>query len=417
MIHERLPHWTVSFSFILFLFSLLIYIILSIHHPIMWLKLDLKEYYTAGQDALSGKNVYITPNTNFNFLYTPITAVFFSYLSLIPFTIGKFIFTGISILSLIVTVRISLGLVKAQSDSRRWMLTWLITTLLFWTEPIQQTLNFGQINLLLMALIMVGFSHRMNGYWSGVFIGLATSIKLTPGIFIAYLFFTRRFLAGIISIAVFLSTVILGFLILPPDAILYWSGLFLNTNRVGDVMLVGDQSLNAMISRMAGSIDGAKPFWMFFIVLVGLIGLYISAKARKRHNELLGVVLCAFTGLLVSPFSWSHHWVWIAPLLVYLIYIALETKSVFAWFSVVIVCIVFGWFSPFIPGLSSLPDGIIWGNTDFSMKDIALFQQNPYVVAGILVLCISGFYLIYKTKFVHRMQRFKLAKMYLRRKI
>ena len=39
----------------------------------------------------------------------------------------------------------------------------------------------------------------------------------------------------------------------------------------------------------------------------------IAAVAYRRSSRLLAVLVCAATGLMLSPISWLHHYVWIVP--------------------------------------------------------------------------------------------------------
>ena len=53
--------------------------------------------------------------------------------------------------------------------------------------------------------------------------------------------------------------------------------------------------------------------WLVLAVAVGLAGLAAAARLHAAGRPVAGWLTCALTGLLVSPISWDHHWVWIAP--------------------------------------------------------------------------------------------------------
>ncbi len=89
-------------------------------------------------------------------------------------------------------------------------------------EPTRETLGYGQVNLLLFALIMADLvalrwrSRRgtttarsgdgpllrfvYSGAWAGVGIGLATAVKLTPALFILYLMITRQWRVAVTAV-------------------------------------------------------------------------------------------------------------------------------------------------------------------------------------------------------------------------
>jgi alpha-1,2-mannosyltransferase len=174
------------------------------------------------------------------------------------------------------------------------------------------TLFFGQINLVLLALVVgdLALPDRFKG--KGIGIGLAAGIKLTPLIFIPYLLFTRRVRAAAVSALTFAVTVGLGFALLPHASAVYWGG---KVFRPGKHFHLDNQSLNGVILRLTHAGPDAHAYWLVAAVVVGIAGLATSVLASRRGHELLGLVACAATGLLVSPISWSHHYVFVIPAL------------------------------------------------------------------------------------------------------
>jgi alpha-1,2-mannosyltransferase len=174
------------------------------------------------------------------------------------------------------------------------------------------TLFFGQINLVLLALVVgdLALPDRIKG--KGIGIGLAAGIKLTPLIFIPYLLFTGRVKPAAVSALTFAVTVGLGFALLPHASAVYWGGGFA---RPGRHFHLANQSLNGVILRLTHAGPDAHAYWLVAAV-VGIAGLATSILASRRGHELPGLVACAATGLLVSPISWSHHYVYVVPALV-----------------------------------------------------------------------------------------------------
>jgi alpha-1,2-mannosyltransferase len=183
-----------------------------------------------------------------------------------------------------------------------------------WLEPVAMTLFFGQVNLVLLALVVgdLALPDRIKG--KGIGIGLAAGIKLTPLIFIPYLLFTRRVKAAAVSALTFAVTVGLGFVLVPHASAVYWSGQF--TRPGNRAFHLDNQSLNGVILRLTHARPDAHVYWLVAAVLVGIAGLATSILASRRGHELAGLVVCAATGLLVSPIAWSHHYVYLVPALV-----------------------------------------------------------------------------------------------------
>ena len=114
--------------------------------------------------------------------------------------------------------------------------------------------------------------------------------------------------------AAFAATVAAGFVAAPADSARWWlGGLFFNGGRTGFVGWEGNQSLRALLTRLAGSVAGAEPVWLAVALVTAVAGLACAAVLDRAGHPLPGLLTCALTGLLISPISWDHHWVWIVP--------------------------------------------------------------------------------------------------------
>jgi alpha-1,2-mannosyltransferase len=274
---------------------------------------------------------------------------------------------------------------------------------------VMQTLGFGQINRLLMALVLVDLAQPDDRKWKGAGVGLAAAIKLTPAIFVGYLVLTRRLRAAAVACATFAATVALGFLVLPAASRRFWfGGLFLNSERVGGVAYAGNQSVNGALVRLFGGVSQARPAWLAAALLIGGGGLLLAAWASRRGEELLGIATCALTALLISPISWSHHWVWVVLLVPCGVRLLRDPRSapdgirtgaggrsgpgIGAWIG--------GWLG--LAGLIALfldgPVRLIWrpphtGSLEYGWHGAQLIAGNLYVLLGLILLAITAAYL------------------------
>ena len=148
----------------------------------------------------------------------------------------------------------------------------------------------------------------------GAATGLAAGIKLVPLLFILYLLLTRRFRQAAVAAAAFAVTVVIGWAAFPPASVTWWlGGDFLQAGRTGFVGGQPNQSLRGALTRLAGSVNGAQAAWLAAAAVVALAGLAAAVLLRRRGHAFAGLMACALTALLVSPISWDHHWVWVAP--------------------------------------------------------------------------------------------------------
>jgi alpha-1,2-mannosyltransferase len=248
------------------------------------------------------------------FTYTPFAALLFAAGSGASFATWQ---VGLAVLTvglLPVVAYLSLGLTGRPSGLARAAAAFAIAAVGLWLEPVAMTLFFGQINLVLLAVVVgdLALPDRVNG--KGIGIGLAAGIKLTPLIFIPYLLFTRRMKAAAVSALTFVVTAGFGFALLPHASAVYWGGKITRPGR--KALHLDNQSLNGAILRITQAGPHAHTYWLVAAVGVGIVGLATAILASRRGHELLGLVACAATGLLVSPVSWSHHYVYAVPALV-----------------------------------------------------------------------------------------------------
>lgn len=256
-------------------------------------------------------------NLHLPFTYTPFAAIAFALISFVPWGLSQHLAVAADIIALLAALWVTLGGLGYRRDKVRLGATLLGAGAVFWTEPVLRTMYLGQVNLVLMALILWDLCQKdteNSRWWKGFGTGVAAGIKLVPLIFIPYLLVARKFRQAAMACAGFACTVVLGFVILPTDSGKWWfDGLFVQGGRTGFTGWAGNQSLDGIVTRLTGSINGAKPAWIAAAIVVGLAGVIGAGLLDRKGHPVLGLLMAALTGLLDSPISWDHHWVWVAP--------------------------------------------------------------------------------------------------------
>ncbi|MBW4719229.1 mannosyltransferase [Saccharothrix obliqua] len=294
--------------------------------------IDLMVYRNGSPELFSG-NLYQWRLSEFSdqfalpFTYPPFAAIAFLPLSLLSWEASRWFWQLLSLACLWFLVRKSLHLVGSR-DPRRAML-W--TALFVWVEPVRTTLNYGQVNLLLAALLL-GTMVSTRAWAAGAGVGVAAGVKLTPAISGLYFLVTRNFKAAAWSIAAFAGTVGIGYLVTPGQSNQFWFELLGDATRVGPVGSAINQSLRGALSRTVGyDVETGPVFLVAAVVAAALTGWALHAAARAK-DTLAMLVAVQFLGLLVSPISWSHHWVWAVPALMWLCYgVRHRLAAVAAW--------------------------------------------------------------------------------------
>ena len=303
------------------------------------------------------------------FTYTPFAALLFALITSVPFRVLLDVLAAVSVASLTVTVWIAFRELGWRGTARTGA-TLLVTGLALWTEPVQRTLFLGQIELVLMALIVWDLCQPDRRWWKGAGTGIAAGIKLVPLIFIVYLLVTRRFRQAGVAVAAFAVTVLVGLAVLPHQSAQWWlHGYFLQASRTGFIGTMLNQSQRGLLTRLIGSVAGAGPAWLAIAIVTGIVGLAAAALLDRAGHSFAGLMVCALTALLVSPISWDHHWVWVAPGLAVLVDAAFRAYgsgsrwACAAWaVTAAAVVVAFGAWPRWWPGGDTglLQGGLIW---------------------------------------------------------
>ncbi|WP_079125940.1 glycosyltransferase 87 family protein [Streptomyces sp. ERV7] len=203
-----------------------------------------------------------------------------------------------------------------------------VAALAVWCEPVWTTLRYGQINLLLAVAVLWDLTRRTGHRGAGAGIGLAAAVKLTPALFALFLLLTGLVRArgagwnpwlrqAATAVAVFAGATLAAALALPADSRRFWTSTVFETGRVGHAEDTANQSLRGVLARLLHTADPGA-WWAAAAVLTAALGLCAAVRAELRGERAGAVLCCAATALLVSPVSWSHHWVWCVPALVLL---------------------------------------------------------------------------------------------------
>ena len=255
------------------------------------------------------------------FTYPPFAALLLRPFAAVPigFTIAFFcLFT-------VAAAAVAAWWLTAPVADRRGLPRWLPAGLVFAVtlavEPTRETLFFGQINMLLVLLILGDALYAVprRWWWAGAGIGLATAIKLFPGIFIVYLLVTRRWRAAAVAAGTAAGATLLAAAVAPRDSWQFWTSSLFSTSRVGRTDYTGNQSLQGLLSRLVAPETFPKAGWLLLAVAVAAFGLWRAARAFRTGDELAAVTLTGLVGALVSPITWPHHVFWFVPALVVLV--------------------------------------------------------------------------------------------------
>lgn len=284
-------------------------------------RLDVDVYRTGAQVFLDGGDIYdslpvLGNGVHLPFTYPPVAAALFTGFAVMPLWLGSTLLTLASIAAVALVVRIVLDQTCDRSNAQLWWLVAAAMSIGLWFGPVRETLVKGQINAVLMTLVVVGVTLGRGRWWGGALVGLAIAIKLTPAVFLLLFILRRDWRGAVMTVASFAVFTGVGHLLMPNDSREYWTHTLTDTGRIGGVGYAGNQSINAVLYRLG--FDGATRtlFWFVVAMVVGLLIAWVAGRLLFYGHDIAATVAVGFAALFCSPVSWGHHWVWSLPLVV-----------------------------------------------------------------------------------------------------
>ncbi|WP_177221655.1 glycosyltransferase 87 family protein [Lentzea xinjiangensis] len=267
--------------------------------------LDLRVYLAGGEAWWSGADLYtaaFTAPKGLPFTYPPFAAVLFSALTAVPVPLAAVLFTAAGIGLFTAACHL------AAPDPRAAPGLAAVCLLL---EPLRGGLDLGQVNMVLIGLVAADCLLPRTPWPRGTLVGIAAAIKLTPAVFVLFFLCRGRWRPALTAVASFTACGLAGWALAPGQSRQFWFDAVLDPHRVGGLAYSANQSLRGLLFRL-GAPDSA---WLVSALLVLAVTAFLAVRLR---DDLTALVAVAAAGLLISPVSWSHHWVWIAPALVLL---------------------------------------------------------------------------------------------------
>jgi alpha-1,2-mannosyltransferase len=336
---------------------------------------DLTIYRQAIDWWLDGNDLYTFTKPDdtqgaLGFTYPPFGAMVLVPFALLTKNAAVTVYAVIAIAGLLLT---SYWLVAPVARRHGWSLPFMLVlaTVVFSTlEPIRETFSFGQINVLLIVLILADLLILLprGSRWAGVLIGLAAAIKLTPAIFIVYLLVSRRYRAGVTAIVSATVATLLAGAVAPRASWDFWTETLWKGDGIGNKAYIANQSLRGLLARY----DAPSWLWVLLVLAVVAAGLWRARRAALAGDELVGLTIAGFVGSLASPITWIHHLYWFVPAIVVLV------DAGRRWLAVLIaVTVGVGMVSLYDQGLPVDP----WGK-----GVLGFFIENWYVLLAAALL-------------------------------
>ncbi|KUI03341.1 alpha-(1-2)-phosphatidylinositol mannosyltransferase [Mycolicibacterium acapulense] len=295
-------------------------------------RIDVDVYRMGGQAWLDGRPLYADGamfhtrgGLDLPFTYPPLAAVVFAPFALLSLEAASVAITVITLVLLIVAVTIVLHRCDVWSTTsvttepawlrQAWLAAAIVAPAVVYLEPIRSNFDFGQINVVLMTLVIADCVPRRTPWPRGMLLGLAIALKLTPAVFLLYFVLRRDVRAVVVTAVSAVVATLIGVAFAWRDSLEYWTETVRNTDRIGTATLNTNQNIAGALARLGLSEGPRFVLWTAACFAVLALTVWAVRRVLKADEPVLALICVAMFGLVVSPVSWSHHWVWALPTL------------------------------------------------------------------------------------------------------
>lgn len=308
-------------------------------------RIDVDVYRMGGQAWLDGRPLYADGamfqtqgDLELPFTYPPLAAALFSPFALLTLNGASVAITAITLLLLLVSTVILLTRLDVWPTTRItgesalvrrcWLAAAIVAPAVIYLEPIRSNFDFGQINVVLMTLVIADCVPRRTPWPRGLLLGVAIALKLTPAVFLLYFVLRRDTRALLVTGASLIAATLIGVALAWRDSWEYWTSTVRNTDRIGNATLNTNQNITGALARL-GLGEGER-FVLWTVACFAVLGLTVWAarRALRAAQPVLALICVAMFGLVVSPVSWSHHWVWALPAVLVTAVLAIRLRHV-----------------------------------------------------------------------------------------
>lgn len=306
-------------------------------------RIDVDVYRMGGRAWLDGKPLYADgaifrtqAGLELPFTYPPLAAIGFSPLAVVPLPVASLAITAVTALLaglsiwLILTrldVGTGWGLAGPAWARRAWLAAGIVAVSVPTLEPIRANFSFGQINVVLMTLVIADCVPRTTKWPRGVLVGLAIALKLTPAVFLLYFVLRRDVRATVWAGVSFVAATALGGVLAWRDSVEYWTTTVRHTDRIGNATLNTNQNIAGALARLGLGEHARFVLWVALCLVVLALAIWAAQRVLAAGEPTLALVCVALFGLVVSPVSWSHHWVWGLPVCTVLAVLAYRRRN------------------------------------------------------------------------------------------
>ncbi|CCH76459.1 putative membrane protein [Nostocoides japonicum T1-X7] len=294
----------------------------TLHYLVFWpldqWQVDVEVYRMAGQSIIIGRPVYdamtespqLLPST-----YPPFAALLAIPLALVPFGVVGWLWTALQLVATTAIVWYAGWRLIHRAGRRAPILLGLLTVPMLWIQPVSDGIRFGQVNAFIVLACLMDLRRPrprlVRGIPPGVLVGLATAIKLTPGVFVVHYAVNRRWREARHAVAAAALVTVLAWLLLPENSFAFWGGALSDPARLGPNRGTSNQSIRGVLLRIGPDGTAGTLVWLVLVAVVGVLGFRLARRMWQQDDSIGEVAVVGLLAVLLSPVAWIHHLHWL----------------------------------------------------------------------------------------------------------
>ena len=359
---------------------------LAYHYLVQWpqdqWQVDVEVYREAARSLVYGRPIYeqlTEPPQLLPFTYPPFAALLALPLAAIPFRAVGVLWTLAQVAATYGTVLLAFRPLLARAGGWRRVAGAVLTVPVLWMLPVSDGIRFGQINAFLVLLCTADLL-AVQAPWArwtgarGALIGVATAIKLTPGVFLVHLAWSRRWREALTVAATAAFATVVAFLILPEASLAFWGGALSDPARLGPNAGTTNQSLRGVLLRLGPDGAAGTALWLVLVAVVGAVGFTVARRAARVGDRCSEVAAVGLMAVLLSPVAWIHHFAWMTVVVAALAGDGRSRRRL------VMAAVVLVWFLTRMPWW-----GVSWIEAGWPIG-VGRVLQNSYLFGALLAL-------------------------------
>ncbi len=341
---------------------------------------DLEVYREAGRSLLSGRPVYghlTDPPHLLPFTYPPVAALAAVPLAVLPERLVDWLWTFAQVAALALVVRLAFRAFLDRFGSSWPLAAGALVGACSWLLPVRDGYMFGQVDVFLVAMCLVGVVRTRVRGDAGAWVGLATAVKLTPGVFAVHLWLSGRQTAAAWALGTAAALTLAAALAAPETSLNFWAGAVFDADRLGANAGTANQSLRGVVLRVGPDDTAGTLLWLVLAAAVAVWGFRTARRFSSAGDDVGAVAVVGLLAVLLSPVGWIHHLAWVV---VALAAVVGDGRSTRRW---LLTTAVWLWFTLPLPwwGIELIGTG----NAPYS---VGRTLQQFYCVGALLLLAL-----------------------------